>query len=193
MDWVLGVINKETGEYENTWYVNKQNNYKCIGCNGDLILRMGQKNFQSFVHRVKSSCEYFKNPTNSQLLTDANLFLITLYKSDKINLYRKCSICKFKIKMPLVNYADILSIDFTGQFVNLFGLNNKLLCRFGLYNAQPNPDIADNEDDERDDNYQFYQINIEQVIQRLVKNFATGNVELTCCTPTVCVNCVKYL
>ena len=81
----------------------------------------------------------------------------------------------------------------TGQFVNLFGPNDKLLCRFGLYNAQPNPDLTDDEDNERDDNYKFYQISISQVIQRLVKNFATGNVELTCCTPTVCNGCTKYI
>ena len=71
-------------------------------------------------------------------------------------------------------FTEDMSINFTGQFINLFGPNSKLLCRFGLYADKPNPDIADGLDCA--DNYKFYQISIVQVIQRLVKNFATGNV-----------------
>ena len=48
MNYILGVINKTTNKYENIIVVDKSNKYKCIGCESDLILRKGEKRFQSF-------------------------------------------------------------------------------------------------------------------------------------------------
>ena len=53
MSYLLGVINTSTNKYENIYFVDKKNKYKCIACNSDLILRKGEKNFQSFIHKYK--------------------------------------------------------------------------------------------------------------------------------------------
>ena len=78
MNYILGVINKSTNKYENIIVVDKSNKYKCIGCDSDLILRKGEIRFQSFVHKNTKSCNYFRNPTEDQLLNDAKMHLQVL-------------------------------------------------------------------------------------------------------------------
>ena len=78
MNYILGVINTATNKYENITVVDKSNKYKCIGCESDLILRKGEKRFQSFVHRNTKGCNYFKTTTQDQLLNDAKMHLQVL-------------------------------------------------------------------------------------------------------------------
>ncbi len=190
MDWVLGAINKESGEYENLWFVEKKNKYKCIGCANDLTLRMGQKNFQSFIHKVPCGCEYFKNPSNEQLISDANLFLIQLLKANQVRLFRKCAICKFAIKISLELKLGIKLIDVSNNVVHCYDFDNNLISSFYVYVGQPNTNVLANISN--NDN-KLYLINVTQLVQRLVKDFASNQVELTCFTNTVCANCEKYV
>jgi competence CoiA-like predicted nuclease len=39
----LGAIKKENGEYENICNASKEKKYKCPECDGDVILRKGEK------------------------------------------------------------------------------------------------------------------------------------------------------
>lgn len=194
MNWVLGAINKESGEYENLWFVNKKIQYQCIGCANNLVLRMGQKNFQSFIHKVPSGCEYFKNPSNEQLISDANLFLIQLLKTKQVNLFRKCNICKFQIKVPGELFSNIQFVKLENNIVYCYDNidNANLIAIFYTYIGHPFTDTLANLKNEHDDN-KIYLINITQLIQKLVRDFASGKVELTCAAGTVCANCKKYL
>jgi hypothetical protein len=196
MDWVLGAINKESGEYENLWFVDKKNKYKCIGCANDLTLRMGQKNFQSFIHKVTCGCEYFKNPSTEQVISDANLFLIKLLKTNQVRLFRKCAICKFAIKIPLELNSGIKLIDMSNNIIHCYDFNDNLISRFYVYVSNPNTNVLANisiiSNISNNDN-KLYLINVTQLVQRLVKDFGSGQVELTCFTNTVCANFEKYV
>ncbi len=194
MDWVLGAINKESGEYENLWFVDKKNKYKCIGCANDLTLRMGQKNFQSFIHKVLCGCEYFKNPSNEQLISDANLFLIQLLKANQVRLFRKCTICKFQIKVPGELISNIKLIKLENNVVYCYDNTDMIanpVAIFYTYIGHPFTDTLANVKNGNDDN-NIYLINITQLVKKLVRDFATEKIELTCSVGTVCMNCKKY-
>jgi len=181
MSYILGVINKETERYENIIRVDKKNQYKCISCSSDLILRKGEKNFQSFIHKNKNSCQYFKNPSEEVLLNDASLHLQELIFQENINIFRRCEICKFKFNMNL-DLKNIKNLSFNSVNNTLYAYdeNNNLLYKFKIYTNIFYDNSLENN---------CYQINMLGLIKRIVTNFATQKVELLCSKSIVCNEC----
>lgn len=175
--YLLGAINKQTGRYESIISVDKSNEYKCVDCGGDLILRKGEKNFQSFIHKSKfPPCVYFKSPTDSMLKTDALLHLKELLDTNKVTIYSKCSICKFNFetKLPKFNQTikNLNSIDCVNE-------NNKIVCKF----------VIGVNTDSSHVNVLLYQINIYELIERITTSYATKKVELVCEDLIICEKC----
>ncbi len=175
--YLLGVINKQTGRYESIISVDKPNEYKCIDCGGDLILRKGEKNFQSFIHKNKfPACSYFKTPTELMLKTDALLHLKELLDTNKVTIYSKCSICKFNFETKLPKFIttvkNLNSVDCVDE-------TNKTLCKFVFgINAEATPiDVP------------IYRININELILRITTSYATKKVELVCEDLIICDKC----
>ena len=176
---MLGAINKNTNNYENIMYVEKTNKYKCICCDQDLILRKGNKYSPSFIHKLPNNCIYFKNPTEEQILNDAKLYLKEIIKNNKVDLYRKCSICKFKIKMIIPNFDQRKMFD-----MDMFYLDNNknIICKFEVYNKN-----VINEEN----NFECYKINMMDLIYMTTINYATQKVELLCNKTIICKDCIK--
>jgi hypothetical protein len=189
MSYLLGVINTSTNKYENIYFVDKKNKYKCISCNSDLILRKGEKNFQSFIHKYKCKgdtvCQYFKQPTQEQLINDAKLFLRELLYQNNFTVYRRCKICKFKFKMelPINNETNSIAISNENNFIYVYDENENKICEFKL--------LSDLDDSLKS---QCYYIIMKTLIHTIVCDFATKKVELTCkYEDHVCKDCHKYL
>lgn len=190
--FLLGVINTSTNKYENIYIVNKKYKYKCIACNSDLILRKGVKNFQSFVHKIndvyKSSCQYFKHPTQEQLINDAKLFLRELLYENNLFVYRRCKICKFKFRMelPIINDNNSIAISNDNDFIHVYDENENKICEFKILTSIYS-DLDVNLGP------QCYQIIMHTLIHTQVRNFATQKLELTCeYKDHVCKDCHKY-
>lgn len=168
MNYILGAINKETSKYETIILVDKLNKYKCISCESDLILRKGEKNFQSFIHKNKNGCEYFKNPTTEQLLNDAKLYLQTLLEQNNVIIFRKCEICKKKSNMNNLNNIDIVNYD----------KNNNIISKSEIHNYKES---------------EIYQINMLDLIHTRIQGFASKKIELVCSKNIICNECnIKY-
>lgn len=187
--FLLGVINTSTNKYENIYNVNKEYKYKCIACNSELILRKGEKNFQSFVHKTKNNCQYFKHPTKEQLINDAKLFLRELLYQNNVILYRRCKICKFKFKMevPIINDTYSIAISSDNNFIYVYDKNENKICEFKILTSIYS---------ESDVNLgpQCYQIICNTLIHTQIRNFATKKIELTCeYEDHVCKDCHKYI
>jgi hypothetical protein len=181
MNYILGVINKTTNKYENIIFVDKSNKYKCIGCESDLILRKGEKRFQSFVHKNTKGCNYFRNPTEDQLLNDAKMHLQVLLEQNRVDIFRKCKGCKQKYKLELPKYDETKSVklDAVPDVVYLDDKNNTI-CGFKMYrDAEPSE-------------CEWHQINMLDLIQRCVQSLATKKIELVCYNKTICSECSKY-
>jgi len=191
--FLLGVINTSTNKYENIYCVDKKNKYKCIACNSDLILRKGEKNFQSFVHKKNtvyaSSCQYFKHPTPEQLVNDAKLFLRELIYQNNIFVSRRCQICKFKFRMelPVINENNSIAISDNDNFIYVFDENENKICEFKFIESINSESIENLEP-------HCYQIIMHSLIHTQVRNFATQKLELTCeYDDHVCKECHKYI
>ncbi len=183
MNYILGVINVTTNKYENIIFVSKPNKYKCIGCNTELILRKGDKNFQSFIHKNKNECQYFKHPTEDQLLNDAKLYLHSLIEQNKVDIFRNCQQCKTNCKMYIPNFNETKSVklNYGMDVVYLDDMHN-VICKFKMYNNKPNEEL----------DYECYQINMLDLIQRCVQSIATKKIELVCGKKIICTKCSSY-
>ncbi len=158
--YLLGAIETSSNCYTNIVNVEKGHKYKCIFCQSDLSVRKGEKCFQSLIHKEKNNCQYFKNPTQEQLMEDARLHLSKLIELENVDVFRRCNICKIPCKMP------ITSID-----------NFKLFFK------------KDDEEYKKEENYQYYYVNIEQLNKYIRTDFATKKVELLCSYLTRCQEC----
>jgi hypothetical protein len=169
--YLLGANDIASG-YTNIIDVEKKHQYKCISCQSDLLLRKGEKRFQSLIHINKNGCQYFKNPTYKQLIEDAYLHLSKLIELDKVNILRRCKICKMPFKME-------------------FNIDN-----VKLYFKKNGHDNNDNNDDNNDNDNnlkQYYYVDIEQLIKNIRMDFTTKKVELYCSYFTTCQECkIKY-
>jgi hypothetical protein len=189
MSYLLGAINKDTNNYENIVSVQKPNQYKCCWCGLDLILRKGEKNFQSFIHKNPNGCEYFKNPTTEQLLFDAKLFLKKLLETNKVDFIGKCKICKFNLKIVIPEYDETKSVRidyaFNNDLIDLVYLDSeqKIICGIEVYNGVPTKQIEE---------YLFFQINMLELVHSQTTCYATGKLELKCGKRELCRQCVKY-
>jgi len=162
--YLLGAIETTSNSYTNIINIEKGHQYKCIACQSNLILRKGEKRFQSLIHKEKNNCQYFKNPTQDQLLEDARLHLSKLIELDNVNVFRRCNVCKMDCKMHVT------------------GINN-----FKLYL------IKHEEEFKKEENYQYYYVNIEQLIKYIRTDYATKIVEIMCSYLTTCDKCkIKY-
>ena len=201
-NYILGVINKETNKYENIVFVDKSNKYKCIACESDLILRKGDVRFQSFVHKNKNKdgCQYFKHPTQAQLIRDAKMQLQVFLEQNKLDVYRRCRGCKTKHKMIIPTYDKTKSVklDEQGHDVVYLDETNNMICGFTM-GADPDT-TPDTTPDTNLDNKPYtnktpenYKINMKGLIHTCVLNFATKKIELLCDKKILCHECASIL
>lgn len=191
MNYILGVINKATNTYENIIFVDKSNKYKCIACESDLILRKGDIRFQSFVHKNKNGCQYFKHPTHDLLVRDAKMYLQVLLQQNKVDIFRRCRGCKIKHKMNIPTWDETKSVllDHDGHDVVYLDEINNMICGFTMgIDGSTNTD--NNVVDIRNTNYI---INMLGLIHVCVQNFATKKIELLCGNQIICHDCATIL
>jgi hypothetical protein len=188
MNYILGAINKETNKYESIILVDKLNKYKCISCEFDLILRKGEKNFQSFIHKNKNGCKYFKYPTTEQLLNDAKLYLETLLEQNNVIIFRKCQICKKKYNMNNINNINIIYYD----------KNNNIISKSEIYQCKESEIYQCKESEiyqcKESEIYQckeseIYEINMLDLIHTRVQDFSSKKIELVCSKNIICNEC----
>lgn len=187
MSYILGAIDKNTNRYENIVFVEKSHQYKCIGCDSDLILRMGQKNFQSFIHKTKNGCKYFREPTLTQLIHDAKLYLQKIIEDDSVDILRTCEICKKRCKMDIPTYTPCMSVKLKDEIdIVYYDENNNIICSFKMYPSIPKEELTEI-------SHPCYQINMLDLIHTCVQNFGTKKTQLVCAKIMICNECsTKY-
>jgi hypothetical protein len=185
-EFYLGAINKNTNQYENIFYVQKPNKYKCVGCDQDLILRKGQINFQSFIHKNNYPCDYFKNPTSVQLFSDAKMFLRSLIMNNQVDIYRRCKICMCNclIDLPVVDDTKSVIIDYGIEHNHIdmvyLDQDQNLICGFEVYDGINKISPVE---------YECYQITLMDLVYQITKNLATEKIELICSKRIICTGC----
>jgi competence CoiA-like predicted nuclease len=80
----LGAIKKENGEYENICNASKEKKYKCPECEGDVILRKGEKNRVHFAHKKEGNCEHYEHPTESEIHKEGKRVIKMLVEKNQL-------------------------------------------------------------------------------------------------------------
>jgi hypothetical protein len=189
MNYILGVINKATNKYENITFVDKSKKYNCIACESDLILRKGEIRFQSFVHKNKNSCQYFKHPTQDQLVRDAKMYLQVLLEQNKVEIYTRCRGCRTKHKMNIPTWDETKSVklEHDGPGVVYLDETNNRICGFNICtDGNQNTDTTC-----LDIHNTTYMINMLGLIHTCVQSLATKKIELLCNNQIICHECVS--
>jgi hypothetical protein len=190
MNYILGVINKATNKYENIAFVDKSNKYKCIACESDLILRKGEIRFQSFVHKNKNGCQYFKHPIQDQLVRDAKMHLQVLIEQNKVGIYTRCRGCRTRHKMNIPTWDETKSVkmEHDGPGVVYLDETNNRICGFNIYaDGNKNTDTTTC----LDISNTTYTINMLGLIHTCVQSVATKKIELICDNQIICHECAS--
>jgi hypothetical protein len=115
----LGAKNKVTGEYVYPKIANKKDKYICPDCEKDLIVCKGEIRADHFRHKVDTikPCNYYNNPTESQIHKDAKLLMKTLLdKKTKIIFERNCCSCKYIEEINITEISETSKIELEHRF-----------------------------------------------------------------------------
>jgi hypothetical protein len=193
---LLGAINKDTGKYIHPKFASKNDKYKCPECEQDLIFSQGRKNY--FAHKKETdSCNFYKNPTETQIHKDAKLLLKSIIENNiNLKIKRNCisrfcnrsfynhileqynDNCKvyidYKIKHEeKTKFIDVAYIDDNNDIIALFEIccSNKT-CK-----------------EDRPEYWHWYEINAEQLINIVNENTQTNELSIKCIRQQLCLKC----
>ena len=81
----LGAINKKTNKYTHPLQANKYDEFKCIDCGNDVIIRQGKIRVHHFAHcKEDSKCDFYNKPNETQIHKNAKLLLKYILENKKV-------------------------------------------------------------------------------------------------------------
>jgi|694.fasta_scaffold77331_6 hypothetical protein len=126
----LGAIDNITKEYVNIACAKKGEKYECPECNGEVILRKGEKNRIHFAHKKESNCEYYEHPSESQIHKDGKMLIKMLIEKNKLEIYKECEECCEKQIMKIPEYTKEKMVKLEYSF--RYDLNENIIKEEGV-------------------------------------------------------------
>lgn len=187
----FGGIDKETLHYILPDKATKSYEYICPDCNKDLILCKGKIKKAYFRHKVdkKDPCQYYTNPTETQIHKDAKLRLKELIKTKNLKLNRYCHNCK-KTKqhsMPEICEKSKICIEHkfkyneSNKFADVaFLKDGKIIQIYEICQTHKTK--------EKDRPEQWFEFNAEDIIELSKKE--DNDLEINCIRDKYCDECI---
>jgi len=141
---MLGAINKLTKKYIHPNQANKKDEYICVECGKDVIIRKGNIRVHHFAHckeDEENRCNFYNKPTESQIHKTAKLLLKNiLYNKIKLIIHRKCNKCNKndEYEIPEITDNSLIEIEHRFEYNGLkiadvaYIEDNKILCIFEI-------------------------------------------------------------
>ena len=142
----LGAFKHNTNEYIHPSLANKTDKYVCPNCNKDVMFKKGLIKIPHFAHYKDNDnkCDYYNNPCESQIHTDAKFLLQFLLQNNyNITIYRECINCN-NTKNFIINNNEVINKEIIIEYrFNYQGLkiadvayieNKTLKYIFEIYN-----------------------------------------------------------
>lgn len=193
----LGAINKETGKYCCAKLANKKEKYICPECCKVLICRQGEKRIEHFAHHKElDPCNYYKNPSETQIHKDAKLAIKQLVELGiPIKIIRKCSKtncsnCVYEWELPNLSKNCKVELEYRFNHNNSLKVadlavlyKKKIYTIFEIYNShitytndRPEP---------------WFEFNAKDILN----NINSSYIELVCIRKEECNDCLykKYM
>ena len=141
----LGAINKQTKQYTHPSKANKQDEFICIDCGNEVIIRQGKIRVHHFAHcKEDSKCNFYSSPNESQIHKNAKLLLKYILENKiPLKIYNKCNKCNKidEYDIPEISESSSIVIEYRFDYNGLkiadiaYIEDNEILCIFEIYNT----------------------------------------------------------
>jgi phage/plasmid-associated DNA primase len=141
----LGAINKYNNKYTRPSDANKNDNFLCIECAKDVIIKKGNIRIHHFAHsKEDSKCNFYNKPNETEIHKTAKLILKYIIENNiSLTIYNKCTYCNYKneyiIPQLKENYSIHIEYRFEYNGIKIADIaytkNNEILYIFEICNT----------------------------------------------------------
>ena len=141
----LGAINKKTNQYTNPSHANKQDEFICIDCGNDVIIRQGKIRIHHFAHcKEDIKCNFYSSPNESQIHKNAKILLKYILENKiQLTIKSKCNKCNNidDYDIPEISESSSIIVEYRFDYngVKIADIayieDNEILCIFEIYNT----------------------------------------------------------
>ena len=189
---LLGAINKKTNQYTDPLNANKQDEFICIDCGNDVIIRQGNIRRHHFAHcKEDIKCNFYSSPNESQIHKNAKLLLKYILKN-KIQLTIKstCNKCH-KVEeydIPEISESSLIIDEYKFDYNDVKRIadiayieDNDILCIFEIYNTHKTQ--TENRPDP------WFELDAKNIIESFT-NCDLEKIQLECIRNRTCDDCI---
>ena len=183
---LLGAINKKTNKYTHPFNASKQDEYMCIECGNDVLIKQGTLKSHHFAHK-SSTCKCYTSNESDEHKNAKLILKYILENKIPLTICCKCNKCNkidnYEIEEISDNSSIILEYRFEynngTKYADLAYIeDNEILCIFEIYNSHKT--------DTEDRPEPWFELDAKQLIQT-VNNSDLQQIKLQCIRDKLCV------
>ena len=186
---LLGAINKKTNKYTHPFNASKQDEYMCIECGNDVLIKQGTLKSHHFAHK-SSTCKCYTSNESDEHKNAKLILKYILENKIPLTICCKCNKCNkidnYEIEEISDNSSIILEYRFEynngTKYADLAYIeDNEILCIFEIYNSHKT--------DTEDRPEPWFELDAKQLIQT-VNNSDLQQIKLRCIRDKLCDDCI---
>ena len=187
----LGAINKITGQYTTPSHANKQDEFICIDCGNDVIIRQGKIRIHHFAHCKKDiKCNFYSSPNESQIHKNAKILLKYILEKKQLTIKSKCNKCNKidECDIPEISESSSIIVEYRFDYngVKIADIayieDNEISYIFEIYNThktkkenRPEP---------------WFELDAKNIIKSY-NNYDLQKIQLQCIRNKTCDDCIN--
>jgi len=190
----LGAINKKTNQYTTPSHANKQDEFICIDCGNDVIIRQGNIRVHHFAHSKEDiKCNFYNNPNESQIHKNAKLVLKYILENKiQLTIKNKCNKCKkilYYYPIPEVSEKSSIIIEYRFEYNGVkiadiaYTEDNEILCIFEIFYTHKT--LPENRPEP------WFELDAKNIIETFMLQTIKTPIELECSRDTTCDDCIN--
>ena len=187
----LGAINKQTNQYTHPSRANKQDEFICIDCGNNVIIRQGKIRVHHFAHcKEDLKCYFYNSPNETQIHKSAKLLLKYILENKiPLTIFNKCIKCN-KIDeyiIPEVSENSSIIIEYRFEYNGLkiadiaYLEDDEILCIFEICNTHKT--------DTENRPEPWFELDAKNLIE-VFNNYDLQTIQLQCIRNKICDDCI---
>lgn len=188
----LGAINKITRQYTTPSHANKQDEFICIDCGNDVIIRKGKIRIPHFAHcKQDIQCNFYSSPNESQIHKNAKILLKYILENKiQLTIKRKCNKCNNidEYDIPEISESSSIIVEYRFDYngVKIADIayieDNEILCIFEIYNTHKTQ--TENRPEP------WFELDAKNIIETF-NNYDLQKIQLQCIRNKTCDDCIN--
>jgi len=187
----LGAINKKTNKYTHPTQANKKDEFICIDCGKDVIIRQGKIRVHHFAHfKEDLKCNFYNKPCESQIHKSAKMLLKYILENKiPLKIYNKCFKCNKidEYDIPEISEKSSIIVEYRFDYNGIkiadiaYIEDNEILCIFEICNTHKTQ--TENRPEP------WFEIDSLKLID-IFNNYDSISINLECIREKICDDCV---